>query len=181
FCALQLNTNPLRQLAPLVGRIVAEDANGPRVRPPQAGERLDDAGLTGAVGANQAEDLALAHREGHAIDCDLAAVGLPQALHLHDRHPTAPPRRTARRECLPPRGPTARMARQSPRPDRPRSYISDQPQRRAPWRQGLMPESTDRLTRAGPGTARMPDLRVRRTLRSSSSYLGMASASCSSR
>src|SRR4029453_7897089 len=179
FCALQLNTNPLRQLAPLVGRIVAEDANGPRVWPPQAGERLDDAGLTGAVRAHQAEDLALAHREGHAVDRDLAAVGLPQALHLDDRHPTTPPRRTARRECLPPREPTARMSRQSARPDRPRSYILDQPQRRAPWWPGLMPGSTDRLTRAAPGTAGMPDQRVRRALRSSSSWLGTASASCS--
>src|SRR4029450_1183131 len=144
FCALQLNTNPLRQLAPLVGRIVAEDANGPRVWPPQAGERLDDAGLTGAVRAHQAEDLALAHREGHAVDRDLAAVGLPQTLPLDDRHPTTPPRRTARRECLPPREPTARMARQSARPDRPRSYILDQPQRRAPCGPGLMPRFTER-------------------------------------
>ena len=50
---------------------VHQDVAGARLVEP--GEAVEERGLAGAVGPDQAEDLAVVHVKGHAVQCDDAA------------------------------------------------------------------------------------------------------------
>lgn len=82
---LELDANHLTQPSAVLARVEAGDPNVPAVRSPQPGDRLDDRGLTRAVGPEDPEDLALAHLERHVVDGHEGAVGLAQPGHLDDR------------------------------------------------------------------------------------------------
>src|SRR6185503_5546980 len=50
---------------------------------PEPDGALDGSGLPGPVRAENAEDLALSHREGHVVHRDHRPVGLPEMRYLH--------------------------------------------------------------------------------------------------
>ena len=62
--------------------IEAEDPDGPAVRPPQALYAFDRRGLSGAVGAEQTDDLSGPDGQVHVVNGELAAIALAQALHV---------------------------------------------------------------------------------------------------
>jgi len=62
---------------PVVGH--AQNSHRARIRLAQTEDDLDGSGLSGAVGAEHAEDLAWSYRKGEAIDCLDLCVALAQA------------------------------------------------------------------------------------------------------
>ena len=65
-------------------RVDAEDADVTAVGVAQARDALNGGGLPGAVGAEDAEDLAGRHGKGDIRDGHLSAIGFPEVMHLHD-------------------------------------------------------------------------------------------------
>ncbi len=64
------------------GDVLAEEADGARGRLQGAGDQVEQRGLARAVGADEAEDLALGHPQGAAIHGMEAAEGFDQAIHF---------------------------------------------------------------------------------------------------
>ena len=71
----------------LVGQVVAVDDDAAGGGLEQAGDEADGGGLAGAVGAEEAVDLARLHVERHAVDRGELAVLLAQVLHADHRAP----------------------------------------------------------------------------------------------
>ena len=67
-------------------RVEAGDSDPARVGHPQALDALDGGGLSGAVRAEDPEDLALLDGEGDAVHDRPATVGLAQFTHFDDGH-----------------------------------------------------------------------------------------------
>jgi hypothetical protein len=65
-------------------RVDAEDTDVTAVGVAQAHDALDGGGLSGAVRAEDAEDLPGRHGKGDIRDGHLLAIGLPEVPHLHD-------------------------------------------------------------------------------------------------
>src|ERR1019366_1728854 len=79
---LQADADAVLELAGLHLGIAAEDADASAGARAQALEDFDGGGLTGAIGAEQAEDIAGAHVEIYALDGRKTAVALAQGFHL---------------------------------------------------------------------------------------------------
>src|SRR5262249_50843234 len=73
---LQLHANALLETTHVAERIEAEHGNLARVGRAQPFSAFQRGGLAGAVGADQAEDLAGLDVEGHVVDRKRRAVGL---------------------------------------------------------------------------------------------------------
>ena len=71
---LQLDTDDLAEPLPVPARIEAHDLHPATIRPPDALEALQCAGLPGAVRPQKSEDLAWLHRKADAVHGDLTAV-----------------------------------------------------------------------------------------------------------
>src|ERR1017187_6322909 len=79
---LQADADAVLELAGLHLGIAAEDADASAGAGAQAFEDFDSGGLTGAIGAEQAEDFAGAHFEIDALDGRKTAVALAEGFHL---------------------------------------------------------------------------------------------------
>ena len=74
------------QMARHGGAVGAEIADASRARRKVAADDLEQGGLAGAVGADQANDLARADRERHVAQCHHAAEVAADAAHLERGH-----------------------------------------------------------------------------------------------
>ncbi len=81
---LQLHPELLGQLGPVPLRVQPEDADLAPVRLPQSLDAFHGRGLARAVRAEDPEDLALVHAEGHVADRHGVPVLLVQVLHFYD-------------------------------------------------------------------------------------------------
>jgi hypothetical protein len=81
---LQLGADAAAQAVAGRRRVEAEDLRRAAVRPTQALEDLDGGRLSGAVGAEQAEQLATADGEGHAVEDVGRPVALAQPIDFDD-------------------------------------------------------------------------------------------------
>ena len=81
---LQLHADPLLQRPHVAHRIEPQHADDAAVGRAQPFDALHRGGLAGAVGADEAEDLALVDVEAHTVDRDGAAVGLAEILDADD-------------------------------------------------------------------------------------------------
>jgi hypothetical protein len=79
---LELHTHQAAELR-IAGR-AAEHVDAAAVRAAQAGDGFHCGGLTGAVRAEDAEDLTALHRERHVVHRDGVPVHLPQVFDLDD-------------------------------------------------------------------------------------------------
>src|SRR5690606_23868311 len=84
----------LAQPPPVLGRVEPEHADRAAVAPPQPFDALHRGGLAGAVGAEDAEDLALRHGERHPVQNLQISVRLTQAVDFDDRHGSSLVRRS---------------------------------------------------------------------------------------
>jgi hypothetical protein len=81
---LELHAHVFADQLRLSLRVDAEDADVTAVGVAQARDALDGGGLPGAVGAEDAEDLAGRHDKGDIRHGHLLAIGFPEVLHLDD-------------------------------------------------------------------------------------------------
>src|SRR5687767_993395 len=86
-CRLEADPDPWLERVRFTGDVETQDADLATVRGAQALEDLDGRGLAGAVGAQQAEDLARSDVEVDAGDGLDVAVALGQAANPDDRAP----------------------------------------------------------------------------------------------
>src|SRR5688572_15004569 len=81
LCVLKLNPKALAQVVFVVLPGSAEDLDFTRVSGEQPFADFYGRSLTGSIGAEQAEALAVSHLQIQAVDCDDVAVSLPKAAH----------------------------------------------------------------------------------------------------
>src|SRR5688572_16772067 len=81
---LQLCTYPLLQRVDVAKWIESEHGDRSTIRSPQSLNALHRRRLSGAVRADEPEDLAVEHVERHVIDGDRRPISLPDVAHLDD-------------------------------------------------------------------------------------------------
>src|SRR5687768_8554764 len=81
LCVLKLNAKTLAQVVFVVLPGSTQDLDFTGVPGEQPFADFYGRGLTGSIGAEQAEALAVSHLQVQTVDCDDVAVGLPKAAH----------------------------------------------------------------------------------------------------
>jgi len=84
--ALELDADPLPDAVALRARMEAEHPDPAGVRRAEPRDALHERGPPGAVGAQDAEDLARLHGQAHVVDGDHRPAGLLDPLDLDDGH-----------------------------------------------------------------------------------------------
>ena len=100
------------------GRVALLEAHRPRGGAQHAGEHVDEGGLARAVGADDRDELAGAHREAHPIERDEIAVELADVAGLENGLAGHDGRGLAKKPMSPPGAKITMMARMAPKTSR---------------------------------------------------------------